>query len=206
MFHQIPVEPDDVAKISIITRFGLFEYLQVPFILKMPLFIAAFFNWIPFCSVYLDDILIFSPDNHQHTDHLITLLQRLSVAGATVNPVRCEFGSAGIYFFGNHIDVEGIGNLPEKVRTLANFLHPSVKRTRRRLLRFVNYYRRFAPRCATGIRPLPNLLSMNRQDKALLAWWSNSVLLFAASRNISLQPHFCNTNSRLSNRFNGGCI
>ena len=70
-YHQIPVHP----KTAIITPFGLFEFLQMPFGLKNA--VQAFqrlmdtaYRGVSFVFVYLNGILIFSQSQEEHEAHL----------------------------------------------------------------------------------------------------------------------------------------
>ena len=74
------MRPADIPKSAIITPFGLFEFLRLPFGLRnaaqtFQRIMNRIFSDLPFCFVYLDDILVFSnslADQHVHLHHMLT--------------------------------------------------------------------------------------------------------------------------------------
>jgi hypothetical protein len=47
---------------------------------------------LPFCYVYIDDLLIASQTPDEHTEHLHQVFQRLSDHGIVINPAKCVLG------------------------------------------------------------------------------------------------------------------
>ena len=75
-YNQIPMTAADVPKTAVVTPFGLFEFLRMPFGLKNA--VQAFQRFMDqvcrgledFLFVYLDDILVASANAKEHKRHL----------------------------------------------------------------------------------------------------------------------------------------
>ena len=116
---------------------------------------------ITFAFGYLDDILIFSPDNKTHLEHLEVVFQRLREADLKLKASKCNFFKKHIQYLGHLVSGEGIEPLPEKLEAVRKMPPPTTPKEIRQFLGLVGYYRKFVPKFADIARPLTNLTKLD---------------------------------------------
>ena len=124
-FNEIRIRKGDEEKTAFLTRYGLYEYVVMSFDLcNAPETFQSFINETfrdylnVFCSVYLNDVLIYSNIRKKHTTHVRKVLDKLHAAGLYLNINKCEFYVNEIKYLELIIIIDGVKMDSEKVQII----------------------------------------------------------------------------------------
>ena len=98
---------------------------------------------IPHCFVYIDDLLLASPDAESHLRHVRQVFDCLCLHGLSINPAKCEFAKPEVEYRGMRVSSKGCFPLQKHTEVISTFPGPVDKKGLQRFLGILNFYRRF---------------------------------------------------------------
>ena len=146
-YFQIPMWPANIPKAAIITPFGLFEFLRLPFGLwnaaqKFQRMMDRIFGDLPF----------------HHLLDLCHVLEFCRLHGLTINLEKCVFAASQVEYLGNSVSSSGSGPLHMHVSAITAFLPPPNRPALQWFLGMGNFYRKFICGAALILCPLTDAL------------------------------------------------
>ena len=76
---------------------------------------------VPFCNVYIDNVIMFSSSIQEHVGHLRQVFDRLMKIGLKLHPQKCWFTCPEVLYLGHIISAKGISPNQEKVHAVQEF-------------------------------------------------------------------------------------
>ena len=179
-YFQVAMDPKSIPVTAFRVPWGLFEFTRLPQGLKnspstfqrIMEFIFGDLNLISIL-LYLDDILIFSPNFEQHIENLDTVLECLIKNGLKLNGKKCSLFQTKLLYLCHVVSENGIGVDPNKIKQILDWPVPKTMEELRSFLGLASYYRKFVKNFSQIVAPLNQLMSQV-QEKAgkqiPLAW------------------------------------
>ncbi|CAI7779250.1 unnamed protein product [Closterium sp. NIES-53] len=134
--------------------------------------------------VYLDDILIYSPDRAQHLHDIEAIFKIIRENRLLTKASKCEFLQVRMEFLGRIISTRGVEIDPKKIATIQAWHAPTNLTDLQSFWGFVNYVRRFIPDMAKLTPPLTDLLRKGVEH----TWGEKEQAAFSALKQILCSP------------------
>lgn len=131
-----------------------------------------------FILVLFDDILIYSPNQELHREHLTAALEKLREHQLYLNLKKCEFGQPKLSYLGHEISADGVAVEPEKIQAMLDSPVPKNIKGLRGFLGLTGYYRKFVQGYANIAKPLTEQLKKDQ-----FGWHPEAELAFNKLKN-----------------------
>nr|GEW75046.1 putative reverse transcriptase domain-containing protein [Tanacetum cinerariifolium] len=110
-----------------------------------------------FVIVFIDDILIYSPNEEEHANHMRIILVLLRNGKLYAKFSKCEFWIHNVQFIGHIIDSQGLHVDLAKIKAVKNWETPITPTEVRQFLGLAGYYRIFIEGFSKITNPLTKL-------------------------------------------------
>ena len=93
-----------------------------------------------FCTVYIDDILIYSDNLTKYQKHINLILEALCRASLQLDINKCEFYKIETLYFKLIIFINGVQMDPKKIKIIINWQELKNIKDIRAFIEFTNFY------------------------------------------------------------------
>jgi len=163
-YHLVRIAEGDEWKTTFRTCYSSYEWQVMPFgLTNAPAAFQRFVNsvfvdMLDVCVVvYLNDILVYSDNMEDHTQHVREVLRRLRQHKLYAKPEKCEFHSDSVEYLGYFLSPNGLTMLQDKVKTICDWPETHKVKDIHSFLGFANFYHRFIFNYSDIVVPLTRL-------------------------------------------------
>jgi len=174
-FHKIWIVTEDKWKTAFCMRYELYEWMMTSFeLVNVSSTFQRYINWAlqnflnKFCSVYVNDILIFTDEFlHQHQNHVQKILLWLWEVSLQIDIDKCEFEVKLIKYLKFILKVKkNIQMNSQKMKTIMNWQAFKSVKDVQSFIDFANFYQKFIKNFFNLIMSMMTLI----QKDTLFKW------------------------------------
>jgi len=130
-YHEVHIKEEDIYKTMFKTRYGHYEFVVVPFGLTNAL--ATFMCLMnsvlrpyldKFFIVFIDDILVYSKNEEEYVEHLVSVSRLLRENKFHAKLNKCSLFQTEVHYLGHVFSKEGIAVDPKKIRAIMEWVAP----------------------------------------------------------------------------------
>ena len=112
------------------------------------------FRWLPFVTIYIDDVLIHSVSEEEHMGHLRQVFHCLREAGLILRSRKCHITMPEVAYLGHVFSASGMAPDQRKIAAVKDWLIPTDAKEVHQFLGLASYYRHYIHQFANTAKPL----------------------------------------------------
>src|SRR5439155_21309540 len=171
VYNSIRMKEGDEYKTAFRTRYGHFEWNVMSLgLCNAPATFQEYMNDLlreyldQGVIVYLDDILIYSDNEDEHTALVSKVLKTLEEQGLTADIAKCVFDDESVLFLGFVLSSQGVSLANGTIKAVLDWAPPKSVKEVQVFLGFANFYRRFVRNFSGIAKPLSEATKGNPRD------------------------------------------
>ena len=166
-YNQVTIHPNDQHKMAFATKFGIYAYRVMPFVLTNAL--ATFQRLMnhafkehlqDFLEVYMDDLCVHSNSRANHILHLIKVFEKYQTYRICLNPKKCVFMVRQGRILGHIVSKNGISTNLDKIKIIVDLPRPKNVKEVQNFMGRCGYYRWFIYMYDMIAKPIYSLVNM----------------------------------------------
>ena len=189
-YYQVRVKEEDQEKTAFITKYGLYEFVRMPFgLCNAPSTFQRAMNLVlrgltwKSALAFLDDVMILGKTFEEHLENLREVLSRFRTYNLKLKPKKCSFFKKKVKFLGRVVGEDTVEVDPESISAVKDWPTPKCTRDVESFLGFINYHREHIPKLAEIAEPLYALTG-----KAPFMWNECQQVAFDKLKNLLISP------------------